>query len=668
MNIIKVRIQNFRSIVDSGEVYLEPKLTILIGKNEQGKSNFLKALQSFNQNYKYLPDILSSHLRPTLEKQPQEKVPMITLWLKFKNDDKDQLASIIKGIDNVKYLKAVKYFGNNYKFTTIDADDKEAEVQFVLPDISTQIEELKSTVSELKKKLILHAERNQEFAKNKDKITQLIDGFIGSKFSETAQVSNLIKTFSTGIRGLPAQDQAVQADIATATKSSEEILGKINQTLSEDQSDRPKHLTKRLPRFIFHSTALDKIPDSVKIAEFIANPEKTSIGMLKLCTTAGLSIQKIQELTKTVNVSDVQVFEDHYKGHISGGLNEFWTQEKYEVHFRIDKEQLSLAISDGTYTNRIPLSQRSDGFQWYLSFYSTIQNESASSATTVILLDNPALELHVDGQRDIKTFLEEKVATNAQIIYVTHSPALVDPFKPEQIRIVKLLGDNQGTKITNEIVKRGEDFDLLEPLRTAIGSSVGYSLLASTYNILIEGQADKSILEGVLGKFATGKSNKISINGSLAESKDYQIAKIYKGLSLNFINVVDSDSGGREITAGLKAIGIDDKDIIGIGGLFPEKTSDFALADLFSEDLYTEAVKLTYPEKKQEIKNFPEKTGSKIERFYEQIFKEKFDIGFCKTRVAKTLKGILNGGSRIDKITEGNFKKLTKEIARRLGL
>jgi predicted ATP-dependent endonuclease of OLD family len=46
----------------------------------------------------------------------------------------------------------------------------------------------------------------------------------------------------------------------------------------------------------------------------------------------------------------------------------------------------------------------------------------------VLLLDNPGLELHLDGQRDIKRFLEEKVSLDSQVVYVTHSPAMVDSF------------------------------------------------------------------------------------------------------------------------------------------------------------------------------------------------------------------------------------------------
>ncbi len=48
MKIKKFRIKNYKSIVDSGDCYLEEDLTILAGKNESGKTSILEALADFN--------------------------------------------------------------------------------------------------------------------------------------------------------------------------------------------------------------------------------------------------------------------------------------------------------------------------------------------------------------------------------------------------------------------------------------------------------------------------------------------------------------------------------------------------------------------------------------------------------------------------------------------
>ncbi len=293
-----------------------------------------------------------------------------------------------------------------------------------------------------------------------------------------------------------------------------------------------------------------------------------------------------------------------------------------------------------------------------LSFYSTIQNERASALTTIILLDNPALDLHVDGQRDIKKFLEESIANNAQVIYVTHSPAMVDVFKLEQIRKVELKSDNIGTKIHNSIVKEGDHLDILEPLRSAIGSNIGYSLIASNYNILVEGMADKYLLEGFTNKFLNEMDN-IVINGSLAEDRECVLARVYKGLKLPFVAILDNDSSGRGIVNKLKAHKITDDEIVMIGNIFPDKQHEFSLADLVSENEYYEAVKATYSER--EVEKIP-KSNHKIENLYEKQFKDKFSIGFSKVRVALTIKMKLQTTDAIDSETRDNFIKLIKDI------
>lgn len=660
MEIAKARIQNYKSIVDSEEVDINPTLTVLIGKNEQGKSNFLSGLRSFNADYKYIPSELPNHLRPMLDVKPPGEIPIVTLWLKLSSDDLEQLKEIIKDIEEVKYLRAVKFYDNNYKFTIVDSDNNEKDSRFAPTRVAKEVDKFKIVVNELKTKLTAHAKRLPEFGKNQEKFEQLINTFLKANFDDTEQIDNLVKTFYTGIRGVPGQDKLVQDDIVNTTKSFEAVLSDIKKVLSED---REKYLNKLIPKFVLHISTLDKIPNEVAIAQFISAPEKISMSMLNLCRAAGLSIQKIQELALSSDTSERQAYEDYHKGHISGPLNNFWTQEKYEVHFRIDKEKLSVAVSDATYSPRIPPSERSDGFQWLLSFYSTIQNECASPSTVVILLDNPALELHVDGQRDIKKFLEDKITLNNQVIYVTHSPALVDPCKLSQIRIVELMSNKKGTKISNEIVKRGEHIDILEPLRSAIGSSVGYSLLASNYNILVEGMADKFLLEGVLHKFCPEIRNSFIVNGSLAESKDCLLARMYKGLRLPFVAVLDADSKGREIASKLRSYEIENKNIIEIKEVFSEKGDEFAVADLVSPEMYYEAVKRAYPDKPIEQ---PEEIGPKIENTYESKFRDKYEIGFCKTRVTKSLKKMLIEDEGVNEFDVGNLEKLAKEINKKL--
>jgi hypothetical protein len=518
---------------------------------------------------------------------------------------------------------------------------------------------VKTAIQNLRTKLLSHAVRIPPFAANTEKIDQITSGLLGADLNDPSQVDDAIKTFSTAIKGLTGQDQPVLDDITAAISELEVARLSIQ---SSNQHHPEKNFMQLLPRFILHSTKADNIPNEVKIADFVKDPDATSKGMSNLCKTAGLTLQKIRDLASTSDTTEREAYEDHYKGTISGGLNEFWTQAEYHVHFRIEKEQLSVSISDGKYTQRVPPSDRSDGFQWYLSFYSTLLNDVGVSNQTILLLDNPGLELHVDGQRDIKRFLEEKVSLNSQVLYVTHSPAMIDPFNLRQVRTVELLADQQGTKVQNFAVKQGDNSDLLEPVRSAIGMSLVASLIFNEWNVLVEGAADKPIVEGIFFSHYKELQHKLFVNGSLAESKDTFLAHFYERAGLPYVILLDADSGGRELFQILTGSGIPAQKIIGLSDIFKGRENDFAMEDIVSSDFYYRAVTEAYP-----ANPIPQQQPGIRKRgtVYVEVFRRDHNIGLNKRRVAESAKKLLAQGLE-DEETRANLGILSTILIEKL--
>ncbi len=91
MKIDKCHITNFRSIVDSGPIDIDEGVTVLIGKNEQGKTNFLKALASFNSNHSYKESDLPNHLRPQLASQDPKTIPIVNLTFSLDPEDRKSI-------------------------------------------------------------------------------------------------------------------------------------------------------------------------------------------------------------------------------------------------------------------------------------------------------------------------------------------------------------------------------------------------------------------------------------------------------------------------------------------------------------------------------------------------------------------------------------------------
>lgn len=655
MKLKKALIQNYRSIVDSTLVDIEDGVTVIIGKNEQGKSTFLNAIRSFNSSQHYTPNDLPNHLRPELEDRNPTEIPIITLWFGLEPQDHKKLEATIANLITATGVKASKHYGNNYTFTLTHADGTESQLLPIPRDMGPARTEIKRVADELRTKLLAHAERLPAFAANKDNLQTTTTTLTETRLSNPEDADDLIKTFTTSIKVLTGQDQPIIDDITAAIAALEKVKESIH---ADGPVDPVRVLQESLPVLVLHSTTSDHIPNEVPIADFVANPDATSKGMANLCRAAGLSVQKIRDLAATTDTSQREAYEDHHKGTISGGLNEFWTQTEYHVHFRIEKERLSVSISDTTYTKRIPPSDRSEGFRWYLSFYATLLNDVGTANQTILLLDNPALELHLDGQHDIKRFLEEKIAPTSQVIYVSHSPAMIDPYNLKQVRAVAMQPNQQGTRITNFLSKTGNDADLLEPVRAAMGMSLVSSLVMNNWNILVEGAADKPIIEGIFVSHYPEHRHNLIVNGSVSESKDAFLVRFYHRTGLPYAVVLDADSSGRDIEQGLLSHGIPQNRIIRLDKVFTERQSDFAIEDIISPAFYYQAVTQSYPN--QPIEQ-PTDTNKKRATQYEDAFRTKHQIGFSKRRVADTVKQLL-GEYKEDQETKTSLGTLSTAI------
>ena len=137
MRIKKFHIKNYRSILDSGEVILDSKITTLIGKNESGKTCILKALESFNGDYKYVKDDLCLHseARKKLDSKEIEEgdIEIITIWFEIEAEDKRKLKEIHPQLAKIRTLKCTKYFDNSYNVESpeisLDKIDTKKEIE-----------------------------------------------------------------------------------------------------------------------------------------------------------------------------------------------------------------------------------------------------------------------------------------------------------------------------------------------------------------------------------------------------------------------------------------------------------------------------------------------------------------------------------------------------------
>jgi len=98
-----------------------------------------------------------------------------------------------------------------------------------------------------------------------------------------------------------------------------------------------------------------------------------------------------------------------------------------------DGQYLKVVVEDELGVE-IELDQRSEGFQWLVSFFVVFFAEATEKhENAILLLDEPGMSLHALKQREFRETIT-KLADKNQTIYTIHSPFLVGPNELDYVR------------------------------------------------------------------------------------------------------------------------------------------------------------------------------------------------------------------------------------------
>jgi predicted ATP-dependent endonuclease of OLD family len=168
--------------------------------------------------------------------------------------------------------------------------------------------------------------------------------------------------------------------------------------------------------------------------------------------------------------------------------------EADRLRIQADGQYLKVVVEDELGVE-IELDQRSEGFQWLVSFFVVFFAEAADKhENAILLLDEPGLHLHGLKQRDFRETISRLAAKN-QTLYTTHSPFLVGPGELDMVRVVDMTDRKAGTKVHGTL-SSGDPAALL-PLQEALGYDLAQSLFSQTRNLVLEGLTDYWYVEAV---------------------------------------------------------------------------------------------------------------------------------------------------------------------------
>ncbi len=455
-----------------------------------------------------------------------------------------------------------------------------------------------------------------------------------------------------------------------------EIQSKWFSNISEEDDNKElirEDIAKYIPTFIYMSDyrnfkgmgRLDQLYERINQNQ-ATEEDKTIKILLEL---SGLDLKEEVQKGNTNDREQRRYDLNDASITLTNEIENRWKQKKYEIQFDADGQEFYTFVKDGGSPNLLKLEERSKGFQWFFSFDLMFMFESQGTfENCVILLDEPGLHLHPDGQRDLLERLKNYSAGNV-LIYSSHLPFMIDLNHPESIRIINESPD--GTKVSDEFIHSDPSSKFV--LQAALGMSGYNSYLLSHKNLVVEGVDDYWILTELSNLLKRnnreGLDEDIFITPTGGASEVVYISTLMIGQKLNVYSLFDEDEAGRigkdkliknwllkynESNATAKTLA----EILDI-------KSNYAIEDILTEKYYLKKVKETY---KKQLKKEIKITGkdllcNRLERFFEAE-----GITFNKGSVAKLIKKDLILAELKDIPTElvDNSEKLFKEINKEL--
>ncbi|BBJ23214.1 ATP-dependent nuclease [Candidatus Nitrotoga sp. AM1P] len=573
MRLIKVRVQNYRSVEDSGEFEIG-ELTCLVGKNEAGKTALLSAMRGLKPSQPFEFDEVIDYPRRFStrfdERHPDGTAEVIRTWWRLEEEDKAAVE---------------KRFGAG----VLNGDVFQSEFGFRYDDDvclwTIEIDQAKALGNFVSRHALDATERN------------VLHGVHDGPSADKAL---------TGLAERSAKQEALLQDIKKS-KGSSFTKGVIAV------------LAARQPKFFFTSH-FERMSGMVSIEKLQLDKQndRVSVGdkiFLDFLEYAGTTLEDLKNVDRR---EELKAKCEAASNEITEEIFQFWSQNNaLEVVIEIDNAKpkdpapfdtgmvADIRIKNTNHKATLPLSERSAGFVWFFSFLAQFKQlkKTPGNGNAVILLDEPGLTLHGKAQGDLLRYIVERLLPDHQVIFTTHSPFMVPMDRLADVRIVEDVviekpgkrSDVRGTKVRSDVLEVNDD--TLFPLQGALGYEVTQSLFIGANTWLVEGPSDilyLSVLSQALTKRRrVGFDPKWTLCPSGGIDKIAPFVRLFGGNRINVAVLSDIANGDKTKIENLKKA-----DILKAGHFYT--CADFTnqaesdVEDLFDADLFVEMLNGAY--------------------------------------------------------------------------
>lgn len=572
MKLIKAHATNYRNIIDSNEVDIGQS-TCLVGKNEAGKSAFLKALEGLRSTdtkftqYGKIENYPRRHLADYDERHPDgEACVMRTVWELGADDVAAVEAELGKGVLSAKTCTVYKTY-------------EEEGTTWTLP------------------------------------------------VNEEAAFQNLLK-----MHGLDADEAAAVSTAKTTQKAAEALAGLAERTANQESlltaiskfRKKSAHLraidilSARMPRFMYFShydrmsgeLSINKLNADKQNSIPITNGDRVFLDFLEYAGTT------LDDLVGTTQFEELNAKCEAAALRITDQIFEYWTQNddlKIKVVLSEGKSGdpapfnsgavARARVENGLHGVTVPFSERSAGFIWFFSFLVKFAQIKKSHGNVILLLDEPGLTLHGTAQKDLLRYFAEQIAPNHQVIWSTHSPFMVPPDDLASVRtvedVVQIDQRNRrtsiGTKIRPDVLTTDPQTNF--PIFGAMGFEVTQTLVIGANTLLVEGPSDILYLQAASTALKAAGRTHLSPHWAICPSggidKVLPFVRLFYGNKLNVAVLTDYERGQKRKLDDLHKAALLENDRIILATDVAEK-DEADIEDFFDPAFFVDLVNRTY--------------------------------------------------------------------------
>lgn len=451
MILKKIKIENFRSIKNETLEFENDSCKILVGINEAGKSNILKAINALETDYG------PENIRRATSGEVVDDYK-ITYEFALTSTEINDL--------NIKFSDL--FFDNRHTYF-IDGDGNKATLSHIISNLKINVFRMSDNKTTYATTL-----DNYCFI---DEVTEV--GIMDGLTSE-----DIPSGLNESVKYFPNDNDIEYKEIYNLydpnfSEFKKLVYEEINSLIS----------IQRKKVVLWEYNEQNILPSEINAKEFLSNPDcnKTLKSFFEICQRPNWNTEILNKLSDRSHIDSY--IKNAYLDKILAYFKDKWPELKLkDIKVKLDGENLLFSFIDEG-NNEFNTEERSDGFKRFITFLILIsgKNLTGEIKDNIIIVDEPDLAIHIKGQRYLLKELLT-ISENNIVVFTTHSPFMIDKSNIDRHYIVE-----KNNEITTLRISDYSNYSEEEVLNQAIGFSVFCRIKDN--NVLFEGYWDNQVFK-----------------------------------------------------------------------------------------------------------------------------------------------------------------------------